>query len=169
MGDKTVKGLTSVQSAMPASMYGLNNLFSGKSDNSELWNGLNDTLHIDKLTFQSAGPEQQAKWLAELRGSDTYDGPTEFTGDFLGVNGLNMGSIVGGLNMVGGAMDLYNNIANFGNEGKIFNKNMQLLDQQIANNKYVMDQDKGSKLAMSDATKQVFGGARKDPGLGSIG
>ncbi len=167
MAPQTVEALSTSRTPGLGVYEPLNNAISGISDNIDIYTALADKLDISRELFDTFDPAKQAETLASLR-KVAPDLDTTMSGDWLGIDGLNMNSITQGLGVMGDLYGTYRSIVGAGQEDELFDKKNELLDQQIANNQYTMDSDKASKKAMSGATTMAF--KKEDPnGLGTVG
>ena len=167
-GPQSVKELTTAKAADPISYSGMNKLTSNLLGRTELSDFIQDQMGITESMFKGYSPIEQQGIMDSAKGLG-YQGSMDMTGgDWFGVEGLNFGTAMEGLGAIGGIYDTYRNVVGAGQQDELFGKQMNLYDQQIATNKYVMESDKASKEAFRGATKEAFK-KKPDSGLGSIG
>lgn len=160
----TPKKVADATSANTPSPYkqGLNNLASGLSNNQPIYDAFQDfNSDWNRDYIDGLDANAYADAASQLRKSGV-DIDTGMTGDWLGVDGLDMKSLSEGLGIVSGAYGLYNNIVGAQNSQEAHDKQMEITDQQIFANKTAMDEHTGSRNAFADAT-------RAQAGLGTVG
>jgi len=128
----------------------LNTIMSGGNGLAEYYKFIQDQYGITPESYEGLSEMAKINMLNNAK-NDGFSG-----GDWFGVNGLNTKSLTEGINTIGGLASLYTNIAGIGQRNKLFDKQMNLLDQKYNTNQYLLDNDKKSKAAFADATSNVF-------------
>jgi len=167
MGEK-ISDKVSTSSMYTSPMEGLGNVFGGTSSNQPAYDFMLDKLGMTPDVFDALGGSEQAGVLSSIRELG-FEGDTSMGGDWFGVEGLDMGAVVGGAQAVSGGLDMYSKIKGIGQQQDIFDRQKQLLDQKIAMNKYIRESDIASKKAFSGATKSAFKKEEPITGLGTVG
>ena len=163
-GSEAVKTLTTSNVVTPTNSALYNGLDTAFSPDSAYGNFLMENYNMSIPDYLDMSLEARQALDAQSLAKG-FEGSTQVSNDWFGIEGSNTASIGEGLGAISAGYDIYQNIIGADQKKEKFGKDMQILDQQIALNDTVMKDHTDSRDAFRGTT------FRKEPtpGLGTIG